>query len=135
MRIHLVPAVFALLMQSAWAADCDRGISVTLEGEVVTRAEYGPPNWGADPAHDSTWIMAVLILSPASIKATAEFAFDCEIDVTNRREVQLWSVDESAPWTKYAHRTIRASGVLSVYHGAPAELLPLQLKVNNVVQL
>lgn len=135
MKLLALPAVMILMVQPLWAADCRQGISVIVEGEVVTRAEYGPPNWGEDPAHDSKWTMGVLILSPASQKEVYDFASACAVPPTKANEVQVWGAKGGEDWGKLRHLKVRIAGLLRVQGGAPAEILPLQLQAVHLAHL
>jgi hypothetical protein len=110
-------------------------ISANLDGKVIPRQQYGPPGWGETPQRDTKWTMYVLVLSPKSVKTVASIFARCAPEHLPLREVQLWAnQSEGAGLAKYNFRSVYISGVLSLAQGAPAELLPVQMRITNIVE-
>jgi hypothetical protein len=49
----LIGAIFMMPTSAALAKCMKYGPTVVVTGRIVARTNYGPPNYGEDPAHDS----------------------------------------------------------------------------------
>jgi hypothetical protein len=117
-----------LFAAQSLAADCEKGVPAILEGEVVIRKQAGPPGWGEDPARDSHWAMAVLVLGVSSEVTAKTLLEPCGERAAAVKEVQLWPT--SIEWKQHDRRKVRVKGLLHPASGAPAEILPLQFEVS-----
>ena len=79
--------------------------------------------------------MYVLVLSRKSVQTVTTLLARCAHENLPVREVQLWAAQaEGTGLARYESRSVRITGVLSLAEGAPAELLPLQMRVTRIVE-
>jgi hypothetical protein len=86
---------------------------VSLEGELISRTEYGPPNYGETPNLDKKSLIYLIKLKNAiNVKGDPEDEVN-RTDFKGLKELQIVDLDGNYNYQQFMHKTVVIKGTLS----------------------